>query len=206
MANSATPYGLVPVNLTGGLPFAGSTRMLPIASGNSTSIFFGDVVKIVDTGFVTKDTGTTTLAPIGVFMGCSWVDATYGLTFRQYYPANTDPQGSQNIIAYVCDDPNTVFKIQGSAAMTQTMLFMNAGVVQGSGSTISGNSGVSLDVSTVATTAGLPLRIVGWAGNNVELTDAGGQGQSCLAPGDDYPDVLVKWNFAVHSYQIALAV
>jgi hypothetical protein len=206
MANSATPYGMVPVNLTGGLPFAGSTRMLPIASGYGTSIFFGDVVKIVNTGFIEKDTGTTTLAPIGVFMGCTYEDATYGLTFRQYYPANTDPQGSQSIIAYVCDDPNTIFKIQGSAAMTQTALFANAGVVQGAGSTISGNSGVTLDVSTINTTAALPLRIVGWAGNNVELTQAGGQGQSVLAPGDDFPDVLVRWNFAVHSYQIALAV
>lgn len=206
MANSATPYGMVPVNETGGLPYAGSTRMLPIASNYATSIFFGDIVKCVNTGFIEKDTGTSTLTPIGVFMGCSYVDTTYGLTFRQYYAANTVPANSQNIIAYVCDDPDAIFRIQGSAAMTQTMLFNNAGVVQGSGSTISGNSGVTLDVSTVNTTDTLPLRIVGWAGNNLEMVSAGGSPQNCLAPTDDYPDVLVRWNFGMHRYLVATGV
>ena len=31
------PYGLLPTNLTGGQVFAGSTRMIPIASGYATS-------------------------------------------------------------------------------------------------------------------------------------------------------------------------
>lgn len=203
MANSASPYGMVPVKLTGSLPFAGATTMLPIVTNYATSIFFGDVVKCASTGYIQKDTGTTTLTPIGVFMGCSWVDTTYGLTFRQYYAANTVPANSQDIIAYICDDPNTIFRIQGSASMTQTMLFNNAGVVQGSGSTVTGNSAVSLDVSTVATTNTLPLRIIGWAGNNVSLTSAGGSGQSCLAPSDSYPDVLVRWNFGMQQYQNA---
>lgn len=206
MANTAAPYGLIPVNLTGGQPFAGSTRMLPIVTNYATAIFFGDVVKCANTGYIEKDTGTTTLTPIGVFMGCSYMDPTYGLTFRQYYAANTVPANSQNTIAYICDDPDAIFKIQGSASMTQTMLFNNAGVVQGSGSAISGNSAVSLNVSTVATTDSLPLRIVGWSGGNASLTQAGGSGQSCLAPGDSYPDVLVRWNFGMHRYQVATGV
>lgn len=206
MANSATPYGMVPVNLTGGIPFAGSTRMLPIASNYNTSIFFGDVVKCANTGYIQKDTGTATLTPIGVFLGCMWLDATYGLTNRQYYPANTVPANSQDIIAVVCDDPNTIFRIQGSAGMTQTMLFNNAGVVQGAGSTITGDSGVTLDVSSVADTNTLPLRIVGWAGTNQSLTRGAGIGQGCLAPGDSYPDVLVRWNFGMHRYEVATGV
>ena len=206
MANAASPYGMVPVNLIGGRPFAGSTRMLPIASNYATSIFFGDVVKLVNDGTIDKDTGTSTLTPIGVFMGVSYMDATYGPTFRQMYTANTVPANSTLAIAYVCDDPFTVFRIQGSAAMTQTMLFNNAGVVQGAGVTTSGNSGVTLDVSTVATTNTLPLRIIGWAGNNVEPAIAAGIAQDCLAPTDDYPDVLVSWNFGMHAYQRALAI
>ena len=206
MANAASPYGMVPVNLIGGRPFAGSTRMLPIASNYATSIFFGDVVKLVNDGTIDKDTGTSTLTPIGIFMGVSYMDATYGATFRQMYTANTVPANSTLAIAYVCDDPFTVFRIQGSAAMTQTMLFNNAGVVQGAGVTTSGNSGVTLDVSTVATTNTLPLRIIGWAGNNVEPAIAAGIAQDCLAPTDDYPDVLVSWNFGMHAYQRALAI
>lgn len=206
MASTASPQGLVPVNLTGGLPFAGSTRMMPIVSGYTTSIFNGDVVKAANTGYIQKDTGTTTLTPIGVFMGCSYIDPTYGLTFRNYWAANTVPANSQDAIAYICDDPNAVFCIQANAAMTQTMLFENAGVVQGSGSTISGKSGVTLDVSTHNTTDTLPLRIMGWAGNNESMVSAGEGPQECLAPGDTYPFVLVRWNFGMHRYQVALGV
>jgi len=39
------PYGLKPVNLIGGQVFAGSTRLMEIASGYATSIFYGDLVK-----------------------------------------------------------------------------------------------------------------------------------------------------------------
>lgn len=206
MASTATPYGLIPVNETGGLPYAGSTRMLPIVTNYATAIYFGDVVKCASTGYIQKDTGTSTLTPIGIFMGCSFIDPTYGLTFRQYYKANTVPANSQDIIAYICDDPNAVFRIQANASMTQTNLFENAGVVQGSGSAITGNSGVSLDVSTCNTTNTLPLRIVGWAGNNSTMVSAGEGPQGCLCPGDAYPDVLVRWNAGMHAYNNATGV
>lgn len=191
MASTATPYGLIPINLIGGQSFAGSTRMLPIANGLATNIFFGDVVKCVNTGVIDKDTGTATLTPIGVFMGCNYTDATYGFTARQMWTASTV---ATDAVGVICDDPDTLFRIQANAAMTQTMLFNNAGVVQGSGVAASGNSAVSLDVSTVATTDSLPLRIVGWV-----------NGVSSLAA-DSFPDVIVKWNFGMHAYNRALGV
>ena len=80
------PYGLLPVNLIGGQVFAGATRQIPIASGSATAIFFGDVVKLGSDGTLSKDTGTDAATPVGVFMGCSYTDATFGKTFRQYYP------------------------------------------------------------------------------------------------------------------------
>ena len=39
MASTAAPYGLKPVNLIGGQPYAGSTRQIKIASGYNTNIF-----------------------------------------------------------------------------------------------------------------------------------------------------------------------
>ena len=42
----SAPYGLKPINLIGGQVFAGSTRLLPIASAYGTNVFFGDVVKL----------------------------------------------------------------------------------------------------------------------------------------------------------------
>jgi hypothetical protein len=52
MATTAAPYGLKPVNLIGGQPFAGSTRQLKIASGYASDIFNGSVVSIVAAGTV----------------------------------------------------------------------------------------------------------------------------------------------------------
>ena len=41
------PYGFRPINLIGGQPYAGSTRMFKIASGYNQNIFYGDPVKIL---------------------------------------------------------------------------------------------------------------------------------------------------------------
>ena len=52
MASTASPYGLKAVNHIGGTPYAGSTRLLPIASGYATNIFNGSIVSIVAAGTV----------------------------------------------------------------------------------------------------------------------------------------------------------
>ena len=51
----SAPYGLKPVNLIGGQVFAGATRLMEIASGYATSIYYGDVVKRVSNGTIEKD-------------------------------------------------------------------------------------------------------------------------------------------------------
>ncbi len=205
MAQTASPYGLVPVNLIGGRVYSGSTRMLPIASGSATSIFYGDVVKPLSTGFIDKDVGTTTLTPIGVFLGVSYVDPSYGLTFRQMWTGATVTYQTQPAMAVVCDDPFAVFRIQASAAMLQTTLFNNAGVIQGSGNTTSGNSGVSMDATTTTSNT-LPLRVIGWAGNNVNPGLGAGTAQECVAPTDLFPDVLVMWNATMQTYMQSLGI
>jgi len=97
------PYGLIPINLIGGQVFASATRQIPIGSGSATSIFFGDVVKLNSSGTLDKDVGTSAATPVGVFLGCSFTDPTFGKTFRQYYPASTV---AADIVAYVQDDPD----------------------------------------------------------------------------------------------------
>ena len=96
------PYGLVPINLIGGQPYAGSTRQMKIASGYATDIFNGDVVKRAADGTVQKETGTATVTAtgvIGVFVGCSYTDPnTEQKVFKQYYPASTV---ASDIMAYV---------------------------------------------------------------------------------------------------------
>lgn len=185
MATTAAPYGMRPVSLIGGQPFAGSTRQIKIASGYAANIFFGDVVKLVAAGVVEKDTGTTAATPVGIFMGCSYTDPNLNYKlFSQYWPTGTV---ASDAVAYVCDDPDSVFQIQSDEAVAQTALGANAAIVQTAGSTSVGNSKNALDGSSVNTTNTLPLRIIGFVDGPTSTV------------GDTYTDVLVKWN-AGHQY------
>jgi len=180
------PYGLVPINLIGGQVFAGATRQIPIASASATAIFYGDVVKLADTGLLVKETGTATATPVGVFLGCSYTDATFGKVFRQYYPGAIT---ASDIVAYVQDDPDALFKVAVTAAGTSTISFVNrtavgnnSALIQGTGSTTTGNSAVSISATT-ATSATLPVRVI----DVVPETAIAG------FPGS-FTEVIVKWN------------
>ncbi len=161
MATTATPYGLKPLNEIGGLPYAGATRKLPITSGYNTNLFYGAVVTIATNGtieLVTTNGDNSTPFPagtIGVFMGCSYTDATLGFVNRQMWPANTV---ASDALAFIVDDPNTLFQAQAAGIITQTDLGQNThfNAVQSTstGSTATGNSNTALDATT-ATTAGL---------------------------------------------------
>jgi len=180
------PYGLVPVNLIGGQPYAGSTRQMKIASGYATDIFNGDVVIRAADGTIQKETGTATVTAtgvIGVFVGCTYTDPnTEQKVFKQYYPASTV---ASDIMAYVVDDPDACFKVAVVSSGTTiagtgyTSIGSNAALVQNSGSTTTGNSKVA--INGIATTLSLPMRIVDVV---EETTDASG----------NYTEVIVKWN------------
>jgi len=191
------PYGLIPQNLIGGQVFAGSTRQIPVVSAYGTAIFFGDVVKLVATGTVEKDTGTTTATPIGVFLGCSYTDPVFGKTFRQSLPAATV---ATDIVAYVSDDPDTLFKVAVVSATTtigsvaRTAVGNNTSLVQNAGNAANGNSRVAVSATT-ATTNTLPVRII----DVVPETSPAGNPSA-------FTEVIVKWNAGMHQYNNATGV
>lgn len=175
------PYGLKPVNLIGGQVYAGSTRLIPIASGYATNIFYGDVVKLASTGTIQKDAGTTTVAAngvAGIFMGCTYTNpSTKQPVWSQYWPASTVASDAQ---AYVVDDPDVLFKVAAVSATTtvafygQTVIGNNVSLVQNSGSTITGDSAVAIDGTSAAADATLPIRIVAGVPDT-----ANGSGEFC---------------------------
>ena len=187
----SAPYGLIPINLIGGRVFAGATRQIPIGSGEATSIFYGDVVKFNTDGNLTRDTSTDAATPVGVFLGCSYTDPTFGKVFRQYYPASTV---ASDTVGYVCDDPDALFKAAVVSSSTtisymgRTDVNRNATLVQNNGSTVTGNSAVAIQ-STTGTATTLPVRIVDFV---PETTIAGEPGS--------YTEVIVKWVAGVHRY------
>ncbi len=187
MATSAAPTGAEPVGtLSASGSFTGKVRHIKIASGYGTAIFYGDFVKLVSSGTVEKDTGTTSLTPVGVFMGCSYTDpSTNQKTFNQQFPAST---AASDIMAYVLDDPNVLMQMQGDATLAQTTLGNNVAVVQTAGSTSIGRSKNAVDSSTVATTNTLPLRIIDFVDGPTSTV------------GDSFTDVIVKFNVG-HIYE-----
>ena len=195
MATSATPMGAEPTDtLSASGSFTGKVRHMKIARGYGTAIFYGDFVKLVAAGTVEKSAITTSVVAgtVGIFVGCSYTDpSTNQLTFNQQFPAST---AASDIMAYVVDDPDLVFRMQGDGSIAQTGLGNNVSLVSTAGSTSIGRSKNAVDASTIATTNTLPARIV-------EFVD----GPSSTV-GDTYTDVLVTYLPLSHAYETALGV
>ncbi len=189
MATSATPYGARPIGtLSASGSWSGKVRHLPIGSGYGTAIFNGDFVKLVADGEIEKDTGTATLASVGIFVGCSYTpSSTNQKTFNTQWPASTV---ATDAMAYVIDDPNVVFQMQADEAMNTTDRGFNAAVVQTAGSTSIGKSKNALDGDSHAATLTLPLRILDFVDGPSSLPPKG------TTASDAYPDVIVKFNAA----------
>jgi hypothetical protein len=185
------PYGLIPINLIGGQVFASATRSIPITSNSATSIFFGDVVKLNSSGTLDKDAGTNAATPVGVFLGCSYTDPTFGKTFRQFYTANTV---ASDIVAFVQDDPDALYKVAVVSSgttisfVTRANVGENAVLVQNAGNTTNGDSRVAIS-STTGTTSTFPIRIIDVI---AETARAGNPGS--------FTEVVVKWNQGMHPY------
>jgi len=183
------PYGLIPINLIGGQVFASATRSIPITSNSATSIFFGDVVKLNSSGTLDKDVGTSSATPVGVFLGCSYTDPTFGKTFRQFYTANTV---ASDIVAFVQDDPDALYKVAVVSSgttisfVTRANVGENAVLVQNAGNTTNGDSRVAIS-STTGTTSTFPIRII----------DVIPETQSSVG---SFTEVVVKWNQVMHPY------
>ena len=181
MPSSATPYGAMPqAGLSCNGSFTGKVRHIKIASAYDTAIFYGDFVKLVAAGTVEKDAGTTSMTPVGIFVGCKYTDPnSKNLTFNQQWIADTT---ASDAVAYVMDDPNILFQMQCDGSAARTVLGSNCAVVQTAGSTSIGTSKNAVDISTSATTNTLPLRII-------DFIDGPNS-----AVGDSYTDVIVKFN------------
>jgi hypothetical protein len=159
MANKDASFGLKPVRMMGGSPYSGGQSRYRIAANYGTSIFQGDLVMQVTGGGIEIHADGGTVPLVGVFNGCMYTDPTTSeQVFSNYYPASTN---ASDIIAFVHDDPNTVFEIQADDTFPVADLFGNFDIVYtNSGSTYTGISGAELDVTTGATSTNLPLKAI----------------------------------------------
>ena len=179
------PYGLLPQNLIGGQVFAGSTRMIPIASGYATSLYYGDPVKftsdgtLITSGLAYNSAAAETGGTLGVFLGCEYTPAGGPLYGKQRYQKWTGATVASDAVAYILDDYDVIMKAAivayGTGASTTigcapaVALGTNLTSVlastanDGTLSNFSGNSNVGLMLASGNTrrTATSPFRIVG---------------------------------------------
>ena len=187
--------GFRPVKTITGAAWSGQVNTYFVPSSDSTVIMVGDAVKLLGDArspsgvpTVTRVSGATDI-PIGIVVGISFegigdiqnVPPVNDLNTPVYRRASTDRY------LLVCDDPNVVYEVQyagtGVAAATITAnVGLNGQFTTTAGSTTTGASGMQLDSAGLATTATLPLKIVGFPSRPDNV------------PGDTYFSYHVKLN------------
>jgi hypothetical protein len=161
MANANTPFGFKPVKMHGSSPMSGGLETFYVPSTDGTALFMGDpVIKAgsADANGVATVTRSTAAGAISGIVVGFLPDPVTGVV-PHYRAAST--------AAYVlcCTDPAQVYEVQEDAvggALAAVDVGLNADFIIAAGSTYTGNSGTMLDTSTKATTAGLPLKILGF--------------------------------------------
>lgn len=161
MANANTPFGLKPVRHLSGAPYNGAADVFSSAAGDATAIFVGDPVKLSGTSstingvvYADIDQAATGDVMVGVVIGVLPDVATDTI----YRAAST----ARRLL--VATDPHLLYEIQeasGGTALAAADIGLNANFVVGSGSTVTGKSGVEMNNATEATTNTLDLQIVG---------------------------------------------
>jgi hypothetical protein len=145
MPNVLERFGLRPSRQLNGSPFINAQNRYRIASGNSTAIFQGDLVKPLASGTISRYVTNTSDTVVGVFNGCFYTDPnTQKPTFSNFYPQSTN---ASDIIAFVIDAPDTVFEINADEVFAVADIFKNYTVNNATGNTQTGISLVQLDVS-----------------------------------------------------------
>lgn len=179
MSSTSAPFGFRP-------SFHNSGQMRPkaytIASTYAANIFQGDPVKLTDAGVIqlgssdgTRSGTTDGISLLGIFAGCQYLDASGKPTISPFWPTGTT---ATEIVAWVYDDPETLFDVQytnpGTPGTTTVQTAVGEEcdwtVASPGGSTRTGLSNTQLSV--IQATSG-QFQITGFAYNiNDSLTDA----------------------------------
>lgn len=156
--NADRKNGFVPVGSIVGANWSDAIETFTLDGGHS-AMYIGDVVKMTADGYLDIfAAGDSAVTAIGVVVGVEVNRKLDALTEHPgYMPANVAGK------VYVVTDPNVIFEAQedgvgGSLALADVGL--NVEIINGTGSTSTGLSGMEIDSSTKATTATLPFRLL----------------------------------------------
>jgi len=184
MANTNAPFGFSQTKGTGSAPTYEQNKY-NILYSDTTKIYQGDAVIMQASGYITQATASTVIVA-GIFVGCKYLSTSQKRTVWSNYWPGADC--TTEVEAYVIDDPNAQFLVQGgAAALTQADVGSYIQLAVGSGSTATGLSGMY--VNTPATTVTLPFIIRG-----LVTSPPGGPGTDAASA---YNRVIVGFNNAL---------
>lgn len=150
MANSDKPNGFTPsIHLGGGTIRAASFE---IAYDYTTAIFSGDAV-VLSSGKVNKATDSSA-AILGVFAGCKYRNDSGEVVFSPYWPGVALSDSNAVVEAMVYTDPQIGYEVQcdTGTAFAKTMIGNSYDIeLDHAGSTLTGRSGMELDLSDTGT-------------------------------------------------------
>lgn len=168
MANVDAPMGFRPRRLINGgtVPHPNA---YPLASGYGSNIFTGDAVVLTSGKLAVATAASTGL--LGVFAGCQYTDSGGSIIFSPYWPASTATSGSVDAVAFVYDNPDTVFEAQTSDDTAFVLATHNLTlcdlVSTHAGSTVTGQSKQELLVGTTGDEQFLVMQLIDRVGNAV---------------------------------------
>lgn len=194
MASVSRINGFRPVKTITGAPYNGQANLYFVPSSDSTVIMVGDAVKLAGdaraaTGAPTVTRAGATDTPVGIVVGILFTGVGDLTNIPPVVDLNTPVyrRASTDRYLLVSDDPNLIYEVQYagtsvSAATITANVGQNGQFITTAGNTTSGASGMQLDSSGLATTATLPLKIVGFPNRPDNI------------PGDVYFSYYVKLN------------
>lgn len=170
MASVSRLNGFRPVKTITGAPYNGQANQYFVPASDATVIMVGDLVKLGGAGRDATGIATVTRAAagdaiLGVVVGIGFT----GMGDSQNVPPVNDlntpvfRRASTDRYVMVADDPNLILEAQLSSAAgyTNADLGLNVNFRATAGNTTSGSSGFDVDIATKATTATLPLKLIG---------------------------------------------
>ena len=150
MANRNTKgFGLIPQGTIGSTPATGGQGKYLIDAGMAVDLFQGTAVRSAAGYIVTAQAGITNTC-IGVLNGIFYNDATTKKpTFANFYNQPITPANSEDITAFVIDNPNQLFVGAIDASAAQSQYGRTYGLtVTAAGSDLSGQSSSTLTYAT----------------------------------------------------------
>lgn len=150
MANSDYPSGFTVAGHKGG--GVARAAAFQIDQSYATALFCGDAVTIAS-GYINKaaqDSG----AILGIFDGCTYVDGSNNLMFSRYWPGVSLADVAKIVTAFVYVDPDILYEVQTDTGTASTIASLGVSYdieLDHAGSTLTGQSGMELDISDTGT-------------------------------------------------------